>query len=120
MRDQRVVIVASNVELTNSVYRRRLWIAARNLPVSRRELMDQIAATIYDFPGRIMWPNGWKYPTPDIDDVFDADGRWFSLYFEESEGEPKRKPRSTSIEKLRVIDLFLRIKYPDIARHFEK
>lgn len=116
----RVICVATNDQLTNAAYLRRLWIAARNLAISRRKLIDQMAATIYDFRGRIIWPNGIKWVIPDIDDLFDIDGRWISLWLEESDGEPKRQPRSTSIEKLRMIDLFFRIRYPDIARHFGK
>ncbi len=119
-KTKRFVIVASNQELTSLAYRRRLWIATRNLPVSRRALINLIAAVLYDYKGKVIWPNGWVWPIPDIDELFDIDGRWLSLWLEDCDGEPKRQPRSTSIEKLRVIDLYFRIKYPDIARHFGK
>lgn len=114
------VAVASNSELLDPPYRRRLWVAAKNLPISRRKLMNRMAAAIYDFRGHITWADGSSWPIADVDDLFDIDGRWISLWLEEHEGQPKRQPRLSSLEKLRVIDLFFRIEYPERAALFGK
>lgn len=117
---KRVVVVATTQELRNSVYHRRLWMAVRNLGISRRKLMDQIAATLYDFEGEIVWPIGWAYRLPDVDELFDLDGRWISLWLEAVNDAPKRIPRPSSVEKLRVLDLYMRIQHPRLAAHFGK
>lgn len=112
---KRVVVVASKAELTNPHYNKRLWLAARNMLISRRNWPDVIAAALYDFTGDIMLGNGMRWPIPDVDDVL-GDPRWFSYYFEDVGGEPRRTVRL--IERLRLIDLYFRIKHPHIARHF--
>ena len=112
---KRVVVVASKAELTNPHYNKRLWLAARNMLISRRNWPDVIADALYHFNGEIMIGNGMRWPIPDVDDVL-GDPRWFSYYFEDVDGEPRRKIRL--IERLRLIDLYFRIKHPHIARHF--
>ena len=112
---KRVIVVASNTELTNSVYSQRLWLAARNMPISRRQWLNVIADTLYFFEGDILFPDGRLWPMPDIDDVF-GDARWISLYFEECDGKPRREVRL--IERLRIFDLYFRIAKPHIQRHF--
>lgn len=110
------VMVARKEDLNNKSYQKRLWLAARNMPYSRREWMNRISSAIYEFKGEILCPYNRLWPSPDIDDVIGDDGRWLSYYFEETEGEPKRSVRK--IEALRLIDLYFRIKHPHIARHF--
>ena len=115
---KRVVVVASKAELTNPHYNKRLWLAARNMLISRRNWPDEIAAALYHFEGDIMFYSDkrrMRWPIPDVDDVL-GDPRWFSYYFEDVEGEPRRKVRL--IERLRLIDLYFRIKHSHIARHF--
>jgi len=70
-----------------------------------------------NFEGYIVIDNGMVWPIPDVDNVL-GDPRWFSYYFEEVEGEPRREVRL--IERLRLIDLYFKIKHPNIARHFDK
>jgi len=114
----RIVFVVSVAILNDPVYQKRLWIAARNMLISRRKWADAIADAIFNFQGTILLPSGMRWPIPDVDKVL-GDPRWFSYYFEADEnGEPRRSV--LMLERLRVIDLFFRIKYPHIAKHFGK
>lgn len=114
----RVVVVASTPELRCEHYYLRLWLAFRNMPFSRRQWLNEIAGNIYDFEGSILCADGKTWPVPEIDDVFGGpDGRVISLYKEAKDGYPRRRC-VRAIERLRVIDLYFRIKYPRIARHF--
>ena len=110
-----VIYVASKAELASSSYTQRLWLAARNMPISRRKWPDVIAQAIYHFEGDILLPDERSFPIPDVDDVL-GDPRWFSYYFEELDGKPRREVRL--IERLRLIDLYFRIAKPNIQRHF--
>ena len=116
-KSKRIVYVASKEQLTNPHYLLRLWLAARNMPFSRRSWPDVLTLGIYGFNGVILCPNGRPWPVPDIDAVM-GDPRWLSYYFEEIEGKPKRSVRVT--ERLRLIDLWFRIARPEIQKHFER
>lgn len=113
------IFTASRNELTNSHYVRRLWIAARNVKISRRKWPDEIARAIYGFKGRILCSDNRLWPVPDVDAVL-GDARWFSYWFEADDTRddywPKREVRL--LERIRIIDLYFRIDKPDIARHF--
>ena len=111
----KTIYVASKDQLTDQTYIKRLWLAARNMHISRRQWPNVIAYVIYNFDGVILAPDERPWPIPHIDDVF-GDPRWFSYYFEENDGEPLRKVRQK--ERLRVIDLYFRIAKPHIQRHF--
>lgn len=113
---KRVIFVATNEELSNPVYLLRLWLAARNMPFSRRQWPNVICNGIYEFDGVIVvGPYGLYWPIPDIDQVL-GDPRWLSYWFEESNGKPLRDVRM--IERLRVIDLWFRICRPAIWSSF--
>lgn len=114
-RTKRIVIVATDQELRDPHYYKRLWLAARNMH-SRRRWLDVIADTLYNFDGDILNSDGTPWEMPDIDDIF-GDPRWFSTWFEVGpDGGPRRNVRD--IERLRLIDLYFRIALPAIARHF--
>lgn len=115
LREQWVVMVASDAQLFNRHYRRRLWMAARNLNIPRRRWFDALADVIYNFDGEIVNPNGTRWNIPDIDDSMGCN-RWISAYLEEYNGAPRRETRM--IERLRIIDVFFQVKYPHIHRHF--
>ncbi|MCF6354796.1 MAG: hypothetical protein L3J26_06790 [Candidatus Polarisedimenticolaceae bacterium] len=114
---KRVIVVASNQELTNEHYCQRLWLAARNMPISRRQWLNVLAHTIYNFDGVILSTNGMLWSIPEIDEVM-GDDRWLSLYFEEDDGRPRREVRLK--ERLRMLDLYFRIAKPHMQRRFAK
>ena len=114
---KQIIVVASKAELTSSVYTRRLWLAARNMNIPRRQWPNVIADAIYNFRGNILLSDGRLWPVPDVDYVL-GDPRWISLYFEESDGKPRREVRL--IERLRMIDLYFRIAKPHIQCHFSR
>ncbi|NQZ11497.1 MAG: hypothetical protein HRT35_30465 [Algicola sp.] len=121
MKNPQVVYVADKVELLNKHYYRRLWIAARNMPIPRRAWLDEIADAFVQFDGEVRYRTGELYSIPLADDVFgeDADMRWMSTYLKSdpTNNAPLRCSRRRW-ERVRLIDLFFRVQYPDIARHF--
>jgi hypothetical protein len=78
----RVVYLATDEELSNPVYLLRLWLAARNMPYSRREWLDKLCSGIYDFDGEIRdkYDLPWHIPDDYIDSVM-GDSRWISYFF---------------------------------------
>lgn len=114
---KRIVRKATDETLRNEVYAQRLWLAARNMPYSRRQWLDILCRDIYGFEGRVFDQYGRAWNAPDLDDIM-GDPRWLSLYFEEVDGKPRRHVRL--IERLRILDLWFRIAKPNIQKHFEK
>jgi hypothetical protein len=114
----RTVVVASDTALRRYSHFQRLAVATAALEVSRRELPNVIADTVYEFKGRILWPNGTPYELPDIDDAFGGDGsfRWISDFIRFAEEPPRQHPQRRVIERLRLTDLYFRIKHPERAR----
>lgn len=114
----RVIRVASDTELRRRSHFQRLAIATAALEVSRREIINVIADALYKFEGRIVHPNGAPYEVPDIDDAFGNDGtfRWVSDFIRFAEEPPRQVPQARIIERLRLIDLYFRIKHPERAR----
>lgn len=117
MKGSKKIVLEPIETLSKSSYKKRLWLAARNLNISRRNWPDVIADALYNFDGEILIENGMRWPIPDVDAVL-GDPRWFSYYFEEVDGEPLREVKL--LERLRLIDLYFKIKHPEIARHFGK
>lgn len=117
--DERLIIVyiVSIGILNDPVYKKRLWLAARNMGISRRNWPNVIADAIYNFRGIILLPSGIRWPIPDIDSVM-GDPRWLSYYFEELNGDPRRGV--ILLERLRILDVYFKIKHPKIAKHFNK
>lgn len=116
---KRIIIVATNRELANEHYYRRLWIAIRNLSdeFSRRQLVDHCIAYFRDVSRLVnfQWPNGMPYVPPDWDTWFnDLDARWLSYFLQELNGSPKM--RSHLYSRLRVFDAVIRAKWPNIAK----
>ncbi len=48
LREQRMITVASDAQLLNPHYRRRLWIALRNEGISRRKWPDALARILHE------------------------------------------------------------------------
>ena len=115
LEQKRSILLASKEELTRDSYVNRLWLAARNMPYSRRIWPEALCDAIYHFDGTFIMPDGRIWPVPDIDYVM-GDTRWISMWFEERDGKPRRT--TYQIERLRLFDLYFKINYPLIARHF--
>jgi hypothetical protein len=113
-----VVTVATLPELLRLAHFRRLAIATAALEFSRRKLIDEMSDVLYGFEGKLVWPDGSAYDLPDIDDAFGGDGsfRWLSDFIRFAERPPHQIPQRRIIERLRLIDLYFRIKHPERAR----
>lgn len=114
----RRVYVASDRQLKRKSHFQRLAIATAAMDVSRRELINVLSETIYNFEGHLLWPEGDVYEVPDVDDAFGDDGsfRWVSDFIRFAETPPRQVPQGRIVERLRLIDLYFRIKHPERAR----
>lgn len=101
-------------------YYRRLWLATRNVNVARRDWLDELADTFRDFPGDIVTASGHPYDLPFVDDVFgdDTEMRWMGYYLKSDDSGLFPKTKCRKLERLQLLDLYFRIKYPKIAQHF--
>lgn len=117
----KITLVSEN-ELFQEAYYRRLWIAtsARSSSIPRRIWLDELADTFRDFDGQFFTVYGDEYELPDLDDVFgnDTDMRWFSEYLKVDDSGDHPKIKSRKYERLQLIDLYFKIRFPDIAQHF--
>ncbi len=118
----RVVYVATQTELVNPVYYRRLWIATRNIPIPRRGWLDEIADTLRDFDGNVLHPNGSTYDIPCVDTTFgdDPDVRWLGYYLLADGSGDYPKIITRKLQRVQLLDLYFRIKYPQIADSFKQ
>jgi hypothetical protein len=119
---KRVITVASNAELLNKHYYSRLWLATRNLKLPRRAWLDLIAETFVKDDIQIILPTGQLYQIPLVDEIFgnDPDVRWMSYFLRADDTDLHPASFSRKLERLRMIDLYFRIRYPDIAIHFSR
>ena len=120
---KRIVTVATNAELLNPHYYARLQLAARNINISRRNWYDELSSCFcgWGYSYDVQYPSGEPYPVPDdIDEVMgnDPDARWISLFLELDDTGMRPRFHSRKLERVRLIDLYFRIKHPNIARHF--
>ena len=113
------VILATREQLRSPPYYRRLWMAVRNMPISRRAWLDELANTFRDFRGCIVDELGCPYEVPMLDEVFgdDPDMRWLSYYLRADQSGRNPYSGSRSIERLQLLDLYFKIKHPKIAKH---
>jgi len=117
----RVVKTATDAELLSEPYYSRLWISVKNVQISRRNWLEEIADLFRDTDVQIQLPSGKCYEIPVVDDIFDdTDMRWFSYYLKDDGTGRNPKSRSRCLERLRLLDLYFRIKYPMIAEHFPR
>lgn len=119
MKKLEAVFIATLLEMNNPIYDNRLWIATCNIELSRRKFLDEIASTIYGYRGLILVEGGQVWPIPDVYEVMGEEGRWISYYRKEVNGRPLHKPRPSTLERRRIIDLYFRIKHPLIAEDFK-
>lgn len=118
---RRAVYVASNAELKNEHYYRRLWMAVRSEDLFRRQWLDVLADTFRDADVDIFYLSGEPYELPELDEVFDDhDMRWLSGFLMCSKDGMHPKRHCRSLEKLRLLDLYFRIERPRVAAHFSR
>lgn len=119
---KKLIHVASAKELLKESYYNRLWIAVRNVPICRRDWLDEIADALRDFDGLIRHRSGETYTVPLVDDVFgdDSDMRWMGYYLKPDESGELPLSKTRKIERLRVLDLYFKIRYPDMSEHIRR
>ena len=116
---EKTVVMAADYQLQRTSHFQRLAIATVALGVSRREIPNILADAIYGFEGTIYFADGRKFEPTDteIDDTFaDPDFRWIWDFLSFAETEPRQRPQRRVIARLRLIDLYFRIKHPERAR----
>ncbi len=116
-----IYVVAQNKLLTRSYYL-RLWMAVRNIKISRRRWLNELADTFRDFDGLIIHPNGQPFTIPCLDETFgdDPDLRWLGYYLRPDKSGLSPQSISRKLRRLQLLDLYFRIKHPHIAIHFGK
>lgn len=116
------VVMASDYQLQRLSHHYRLALAAKAEGISRRKWADSIADTIYGFEGTIYFADGRKFEPTDteVDDTFDdPDFRWISDFLRFALVPPadrRQGPQRRTLARLRLIDLYFRIKHPERAR----
>lgn len=119
--NENCVFLATDEELSDTHYYLRVWLAARNISIGRRAWLDEIADAFRDFDGTIWAPDGKVFEVPLVDDVFgpDQEMRWMSDYLRPDNTGLHPDQFSSRLDRVRLIDLYFRIRYPQIARHFK-
>lgn len=115
----KTVVMAADFQLARISHVARLSIAAVAEGFSRREWPNAIADAVYGFEGTIYFADGRKFEPTDteVDDTFaDPDFRWISDFLAFAEVPPRQRPQRRTLARLRLIDLYFRIKYPERAR----
>ena len=116
------IVAPSFEQLKKQAYQARLWITIVNLPYFRRILLEEIVFAFRDYTGTILNPDGSPYVLPDIDECFgdDPDCRWFSYYMQANPLGSGPKHPARKLERLQVLALFCWIRYPSVAKHFDR
>lgn len=110
-----IVIVATNIELDNQVYRRRLTIAVQNTATGQRDWPTVIQDMLLyaDMKGiTIRYSFGKPFRIPLVDDVWNDNERYIREFLAST--------RCEYPDKDRLIDLYFRVMMPDVARHFSR
>lgn len=111
--------MAADYQLLRKSHVSRLAIAAVAEGLSRREWPNAIADAIYGFEGTIYFADGRKFEPADteVDDTFaDPDFRWISDFLAFAVEPPRQRPQLRTLARLRLIDLYFRIRHPERAR----
>ncbi len=110
------VLVATDEQLKNTHYYRRLWETAKSLThISSLDWLKEIEFLYRDtdiLRIELRYPGGQLYPIPYMFDLFGEDDedsrRWISLFLKADESGENPKHISIKLERLRAIDLYLR------------
>lgn len=121
-RKQHTIKLTAPSTLLSEHYYRRLWLAIRNLSIPRREWLDELADTFRDYEGDILTAGNRPYELPLIDEAFgdDFEMRWLGYYLRPDATGHFPRSKSRKVERLQLLDLYFRIKHPQIAQHFAK
>lgn len=99
----------------------RLAMAIQSLSLSRRQIPDWMADTIYRFEGTIRLSDGSRFCMcrVDIDAAFNDDGsfRWLSDFLRFANAPPRQAPQRRVLKRLQLLLLALMIARPEIAQH---
>ncbi len=125
---KRRVISASNYKLRRKSHYHRLAMSTRaimeDLGISRRKLPDWMTMMIYTEDILFFHEDGrpLELPSTSIDDAFNGDGsfRWISDFINHAEQFPKQCPQERILRRLQLIDLSIRVAYPERARLIAK
>lgn len=117
-----LIYVATDHQLMDETYYRRLWLAVRNIDIPRRDWLDVLANTFRDYEGELLWETGHSYDLPDIDDTFnnDIDMRWFGYFVRANDTGLEPASRTFKLERLRILDLYFKIAHPNMAELIAK
>lgn len=116
---RKTVVMATDFQLGRISHVARLSIAAVAEGFARREWPNAIADAIYGFEGTIYFADGRKFEPMDteVDDTFaDPEFRWISDFLAFANVPPRQRPQRRTLARLRLVDLYFRIKYPERAR----
>lgn len=121
-RDQRVVFVASDADLRNPLYLASLKSAVASLGLPRRQWRDAIADAVRDHEGPLLHSDGHVYEPPLVDDHFpeDEDQKWVSNFAKRAGEGKSARLQARVLERVRLIDLFFRIRFPELVAGFER
>lgn len=111
-KTRKTITVATDDELQRNSYRNRMKVAVQNVDIGSREWPTEIQNMFLyvDMRGiKLRYANGKPFAIPLVDDVWKNE-RYVRLFLESDFCEFP--------EKDRLIDLYFRVTYPDIARHF--
>jgi hypothetical protein len=117
------IVCVSDEELLSEPRYRRLWIAIKALKISRRRWLDELSDCLRDCQASIYCANGEPYEIPVPDDIFgngNGDIRWMSEYLKADPSGERPCIKSRKLERLRMLDLYLKIKHPSVYRHLSK
>lgn len=118
------VTIAPDWQLLRKSNFQRLAMATKALELTRREIPNWVADTIFGFEGHKVSSDGTPFEVSDtdIDDAFGNDGsfRWLSDFMSFADTPPKQNPQRRVLARLRLIDLAFRIAHPERARLIAK
>ena len=105
--------LATTAQINDPVYRARLQLVWRNLDISPRTAPTKIQDEMmwFDLSGRQFWLPSERYFVPLVDDIFPNE-RYLRDFLSSD--------HCLNPEADKLLDLFVRLKYPRIARHFDK
>ena len=125
MQREQVIYVLSDEEILNEETSYGIWHGIKEIRkfIPRRKLPDRIYEAISSYKGLILWLDGEPYSIPSDEIIFgnDPDFRWLdNCYLAIDYHGNRRYQTIRSLERARILDLFLQLDFPmSIARHYK-